>query len=70
MILNYLNLYRFYFLTGFTPVKSASLLFLEKNLTGQAGFLGLFLIFSIPTCPPSRAAQARRAGKKLRKFPQ
>jgi hypothetical protein len=40
MILNYLNLYRFYFLTGFTPVKSASLLFLEKNLTGQAGFLG------------------------------
>jgi len=30
MIPNYLNLYRFYFLTGFT------------------GFLGLFLIFSIP----------------------
>jgi hypothetical protein len=31
-----------------SPVNFASLLFLGKNLTGRAGFLGLFLIFSIP----------------------
>jgi len=33
----------FYFLTGLTPVKYASLLSIE-NLTGQAGFIGFYLL--------------------------
>jgi hypothetical protein len=57
---NYLNLYRFYFLTGFTPVKSATLVFLWKNLTERAGFFGLFLIFSIPGLPRHSRLKRRR----------
>jgi hypothetical protein len=37
-------------------------------LTGLTGFSRLFYSFSLPACPPSRAAQARRAGMEVRKL--